>query len=467
MKLPQAASLFCWLLLFVGVPTCFADLTHEISIVAIDGEAMENMANSAEIEISISPATGYSVNVILSVTGTAITGSDYNPLGTTLSGSQIRVSVPADGSLPLFLNPIENEDSEGDRTVNISISSIEDTSLPISIGQNNSVSLTIIDDETVESPDYGSVVMIGYAQPNAVTYSWKTGEPQGCGGSYSNWEPEVNWQWSGDCSDEDLKIFNRSCLNDQTSTKRRDVWCERSDGANMGSSATECDINTRPEDTVPCTMACVGETEATTGEACYTYAWHYNGWSPCYGSYSDWNSWSSWSTCSKNCDGGTQTRTRTCKNNANGYQTRTVVCKATSLVDGETYTVDDSFCGAGRPADTQACVRGCSGSSSETQACNTQSCATCTTKGPGWWVIPANGVYYGCSSGITTSPFNDCNQFQPTTTTYCFQVCRDMKIEACSYIDGRCRNYKNNYGYNGYNASFTDRYLQTCTFQTP
>lgn len=71
-------------------------------------------------------------------------------------------------------------------------------------------------------------------------------------------------------------------------------------------------------------------TTSTESQSCNTQACPING---------GWSSWSSWSSCSQSCGGGTQTRTRTCTNPAPS--------------------------GGGAT---------CSGSSTETQSCNTQSC---------------------------------------------------------------------------------------------
>ena len=310
---------------------------------------------------------------------------------------------------------------------------------------------------------------------DCVTYTWQAGNWGTCGGTYSTWNTN-NWSnWSA-CSvncGNGTQTRTTTCNNEPNGTQTRDIWCQGTtwDGNSSVVDNAYCS-GISPTSTRSCILGCSpggGTQSRACSITCYTYAWQTGAWSTsCGGDYSDWNSWSSWSTCTKNCGGGTHTRTRTCKNNPKGEYTRTVTCMRTSNF-GEVVQVNDSYCTEPKPEDDMDCARGCYGSSSETEACNTQSCASCTTKGPGWWVIAANGIPYGCSSGITTSPFNDCNQFQPTTTTHCFEVCRNMKIEACTYIGGRCRNYKNNYGYDAYHSGsdYQNRYLQKCTFQTP
>lgn len=308
---------------------------------------------------------------------------------------------------------------------------------------------------------------------SCATYAWQTYAWGTCGGAESTWS---NWSDWSDCSvDCGIGILTRtrSCNNEANGTQTRGLWCQETtwDGGTQSQVDNSYCSGTPPSTTQNCVSGCLTGSDTETQECsntCYTYAWEVGSWSSCTaGNYSDWNAWSGWSTCTKNCDGGTHTRTRTCSNNPRGERLRTVACMRTSNF-GEVVQVNDSYCDPEtEPEDDLDCVRGCLGSSSETESCNTQSCASCYTKGPGWFIVPANGEPFGCSSGLTTSPFNDCNQFANTTTTYCFQVCRNMKIEACFFINGRCRNLKNNYGYDAYWSGDMSRYLQVCTFQTP
>ena len=95
----------------------------------------------------------------------------------------------------------------------------------------------------------------------------------------------------------------------------------------------------------------------------------------------DWSSWGDWSSCSVSCGGGTQTRSRTCSN------------------PSATYGGSD-----------------CSGSTSDSQSCNTDSCGPYeyNTNGTYTWTPPYSGtvdvVIYGAGIAMGgTCYFHGCS----------------------------------------------------------
>jgi hypothetical protein len=156
-----------------------------------------------------------------------------------------------------------------------------------------------------------------------------------------------------------------------------------------------------------------------------TYAWVATGWGACGGAYSTWGNWNgTWSACTVSCGGGTQTQSRSCNNELNGSQSRTVTCVATTVTGGATAVVADSYCNpATKPTTTQACSRGCEGSNTQSQSCNTQSCytyewnrtwwGTCVKEWGGWgtWSAFSNGSSTRsrtCSTKGTKAQTHEC-----------------------------------------------------------
>lgn len=123
-----------------------------------------------------------------------------------------------------------------------------------------------------------------------------------------------------------------------------------------------------------------------------------------------WTTWSAWGTCSATCGGGTQTRTRTCTNpapanggaNCVGSTTETQACNTQTCIvtpiDGgwsawSTYNTCTATCGGGTQTRTRTCTNPtpanggaqCVGSTSETTSCNTQACTGAGLTVDGGW----------------------------------------------------------------------------------
>ncbi|KAL5270907.1 hypothetical protein ACHWQZ_G001540 [Mnemiopsis leidyi] len=110
----------------------------------------------------------------------------------------------------------------------------------------------------------------------------------------------------------------------------------------------------------------------------------------------EWGAWSAWSTCSEECGGGTQTRSKECNNPAPAYggadcegdATQTRNCNSQACpVDGEwgtwsAWSECSKECGGGTKTRSRECNNptpahggnDCQGDSTKTQSCNTQNC---------------------------------------------------------------------------------------------
>ena len=156
------------------------------------------------------------------------------------------------------------------------------------------------------------------------------------------------------------------------------TWNEWSNWSNC---TAECDGGER-ERTRTCNgTGCVGdssETQACNEHSCPT-----------------WSEWSNWSNCTAECDGGTQKRSRTCDGTGcEGNSSETRACNEQQC-SSKNYDQNDQSrtpgtwnqwsdwytcsaeCGGGTQERTRTCDgTGCEGNSSETRACNEQQCSS-------------------------------------------------------------------------------------------
>ncbi|KAK3083453.1 hypothetical protein FSP39_022988 [Pinctada imbricata] len=156
--------------------------------------------------------------------------------------------------------------------------------------------------------------------------------------------------------------------------------------------------------------SCVGSVQST--QACNTHHCPIDG---------GLSSWSAWGTCTVTCGGGTQDRTRTCTNPrpqyggapCSGTTSQTQACNTqVCIIDGAwsqwgAWGTCSVTCGTGKQSRSRTCsdprpLNGglpCSGDSSSMQDCNTQACPTAAA---GQYVQLCPTGWFTCQSGGIT-----------------------------------------------------------------
>jgi hypothetical protein len=147
----------------------------------------------------------------------------------------------------------------------------------------------------------------------------------------------------------------------------------------------------------------------------FTTSWNTWTWWTC-SANPTWSWWSWRSACSVSCWWWTQTRTRTCTNTT-WTETRNVTC---DLSDGRTQL--DSCCTWTKPSTTQSCTQNCVWNTTETRACNTQSCY-CILNATLWcvlaWSPPPTYTYSWQTSAWSTCSVSTCWWWTQTRTVSC------------------------------------------------
>ncbi|MEF2174842.1 MAG: hypothetical protein V3575_00095, partial [Candidatus Absconditabacteria bacterium] len=131
-----------------------------------------------------------------------------------------------------------------------------------------------------------------------------------------------------------------------------------------------------------------------TNYAGCTYSWQKNSWSACNALSSYWGNRGA---CNKTCGGGTQIRSCVLPT---GTQTRSIYCLRS---DGT--TVSNSSCTGAQPTTTQTCsasLTGCGGLSTQSKACNTQSCCNISFWSPDAGTVCSNKTLTQTSNCGTT-----------------------------------------------------------------
>ncbi len=181
-------------------------------------------------------------------------------------------------------------------------------------------------------------------------------------------------------------------------------------GSSTSNQNCNCQANSGSADTCNGQIAC---TQGTSSQTC-------TGTAPVDGG---WSGWSGWSTCSLSCGTGTQTRTRACNNPT------------------------PNSCGAG-----------CSGSTSETQNCNTQSCTVIIT-GQVYTDYNGNGVKDGVDVGKAGVNVSDGVGSDTTDGNGNYSI--------ANVTPGNYTMTISNYGGTGYNITYPSPYPPTVYATNP
>jgi hypothetical protein len=161
-----------WVLHVVG-----ASAAPVVTIAATDGGAAEPGANKGTLTVTRTGSTASALLVGFSVSGTAASGADYAPLGTS-------VTIPAgSASAALTVSPVDDAGAESAETVTVTLSA----GASYAVGSPSSGTVTIYDDdapagtgrgltgEYYDNADFTALALVRTDGP--VDFDWGTGSP--------------------------------------------------------------------------------------------------------------------------------------------------------------------------------------------------------------------------------------------------------------------------------------------------
>ncbi|XP_013406580.1 A disintegrin and metalloproteinase with thrombospondin motifs adt-2 [Lingula anatina] len=231
------------------------------------------------------------------------------------------------------------------------------------------------------------------------------------GKGWENCTTAINREGDSFCASAQNSASGFCCMQCYyySQSKLTGVWGEWQD---WGSCSASCGGGTRTRSrTCPTTGACAGESSQTV--QCNT--------DPCVVSQptttgsnnvpGTWGAWSGWSSCSQTCGGGTRSRSRECGDGSScsgeaseSESCNTETCAAPSWGPWGGWSTCTRTCGGGTRSRDRACESGssCDGVSSETQECNTNECPVSSVDGNwgGWG--PWSACSATCGSGKKT-----------------------------------------------------------------
>lgn len=130
-----------------------ADSPHAVTVTS-GSNATEAPVQAGQVIVSLGAVnqSGQALTVNYTVAGTATPGTDYAPL----SGSAV-IATGA-GSAAIDVSPIDDDDVEGDETVEVTLTATSDSR--VALGDPKSADLTIEDDEAVADDDGDGLINI-------------------------------------------------------------------------------------------------------------------------------------------------------------------------------------------------------------------------------------------------------------------------------------------------------------------
>lgn len=161
----------------------------------------------------------------------------------------------------------------------------------------------------------------------------------------------------------------------------------------------------------------------------YEFAWRTTDWTTCPVPILSY--WGEWSACSQRCDGGTQTRSRTCFVPNDAASTRSVEC-----VDAEGMRVPEELCIAAKPSSRRECGTVCENLDSQTRTCNTQACSGYTWEASEWG--SCRGASFGpWDAWSTCTAEESCGRGTQTRSRVCTSPGTQTRTVRCVDSSGR------------------------------